>query len=585
MEIEQNRQVQGLPVVPDVLPLELWHDIAALTPDPHLLTWLSVAPGSVARGMHDAAFSLVFRDVRLCIDANFGDVHKALARLARILERSEECRLAVRKLEIWSVCACVRYEAEVINKLALELANALPQFPRLQEFIWDNDVEIELPMHPLILETLLSANKQLQRLQIGAMDPATPQIDLAGMTKLVRLQVNYNGPPNILIPRNLQTLRVDLASPSALDGDHSETFINNASSLSKVTFTRMAVPSHFWYRESYSALHTIDLKSITPPIETGLDFSGITTLKTLHLRYIPGVQSISPWPICILTPGSLRNLALINVSAAAWGSSSVLFGVNLLSLDSLDLISIALTAEDIYQIFVPSQWNFDVNVFASPMAAPQITLSPFQLTRLKLCDGISSIVLGSSRLFPVLSTLEIRIQRGPVAIEFFNCLGSFVSRVNTLETLVIESHNPKYHRLEDAMIGSSFMPCLKAASNLRHFGFPVHILKLDHPLFHELGDALLHVPEISLTFWGWHNYEAFTELKDGFSKLSKFTKPKQFYVSTFRSGGRVSIGQTGVEKLAQQIPSLCSFFEPETMWEIQRDAFSRELQRVVCLNP
>ncbi|KAJ7657826.1 hypothetical protein DFH06DRAFT_455118 [Mycena polygramma] len=580
MEIEQNRQVQDLPVVPDVLPLELWHDIAALTLlDSPLVPWLSVAPGSVARHMHDAAFAMVFRDVKLSIDRE--EVDQALAHLARILARSEECILAVRRLEIWSVCACVQYDADSIDNLALGLADALPRFPMLQEFIWDNDLEIELPMHPRILETLLSANEQLQVLQIGAMNPNTPQINLAGLIHLSWLQITYRGPPNILFPKNLKTLRVDLAHSTMLDGNQVERLVNNAISPRKVTFTHMAIPSTVWYREPYAALHTIDLKKITPPIETGLDFSGITTLDTLSLRYVYGVQSINPWPICILTPGSLRNFTLLSVSAA-WQNSSVLFGVNLLTLESLNLEFITLTQEDIYQIFVP---RWDHNITAPPLAAPHITLPPFQLTHLKLCDDIASVVLASSRLFPALCTLEIRILvHGPVPpIDFFNCLGSFVSRVNTLEKLVIESHN---HLLQDAMVGSSsFMSCLRTANNLRHFAFPVNTLTLDHPFFHELGDALLHVPKISVSFPDWSSYKDFTELENGFHAFSKFANLTHLYIHTGYRGRNVIISQTSVENLARQVPSLCMLIEQGVLWEIQRHAITRELQRVVCLNP
>ncbi|KAJ6482971.1 hypothetical protein C8R47DRAFT_1133412 [Mycena vitilis] len=205
-------------------------------------------------------------------------------------------------------------------------------------------------MHPQILKTLVSANKHLQVLQIGAMDPYTSQIDLAGLNQLVSLEVMYSGPPNILFPKNLKT--VSLLS-TVLDGNHVEPLVNNAISLSKVTFSRMVIPSDLWYREPYSSLHTIYLQDITPPMETGLDFSGIATLDTLYLRYIDDVQSIIPRPICIMTPQNLRNFTLISVSAA-WDASSLLLGVNLLILDSLDLEFISLTPEDIYQIFVPS---------------------------------------------------------------------------------------------------------------------------------------------------------------------------------------------------------------------------------------
>ncbi|KAJ7657829.1 hypothetical protein DFH06DRAFT_1197281, partial [Mycena polygramma] len=525
MEIGQNRQAQDLPVkvVPDVLPLELWHDIAALIPMPesHLVPWLSVAPGAVARHMHDAAFAILFRDVRLKL---YGGADSALAHLARVLARSERCILAVRRLDIWSTSACVTYDAECIDALALGLADALPRFPMLQEFIWDNDEEIELPMHPRILETLLSANKQLQVLQIGAMDPNAPQIDLAGLNQLVSLQVTYRGPPNILFPKNLQS--VNLLS-TMLDRSHLDPVVNNAVSLSKVTFSRMVIPSNLWYREPYSALHTIYLQDITPPMETGLDFSGIATLNTLYLRYIDGVQSINPWPICILTPESLLNCTLIHVSAA-WENSSVLPGVNLLTLDSLDLRFITLTPEDVYNIFVP-HWNFDVDGTAPPLAAPRVTLPAFQLTHLKLCSDISSVVIGSSRPFPALRTLEIRVQHGPVPVDFFDCLGFFLSRVNTLETLVLESRNP---HLEEAMVGSSFVSCLKTARNLRHFAFPVNTLTLNHPFFHELGDALLHVPTISVSLPDWMSYKAFTEIENRFHALSKFANLTHFYIHT-----------------------------------------------------
>ena len=49
--------------VPDVLPPELWHHTVAISSIDRadLVPWLSVAPYTCAKGMHDAAFARIFR--------------------------------------------------------------------------------------------------------------------------------------------------------------------------------------------------------------------------------------------------------------------------------------------------------------------------------------------------------------------------------------------------------------------------------------------------------------------------------------------------------------------------------------------
>ncbi|KAJ6482972.1 hypothetical protein C8R47DRAFT_579852 [Mycena vitilis] len=248
MKVEQDSRV----LVPDVLPLELWHEIAALTKlggdDSHLVSWLSVAPGSVACHMHDAAFTGLFRDVRLKLSTGANGADEALAHLGRILKRREQC-LAVRRLEIWASSAGISYAADIMDEMAFALVDALTRFPLLQEFIWDDSDDIDLPPH--VLTVLRSTNKRLRRLQIGALaldSVDTPQVDLTGLNRLVQLQVTHKSQLEILFPKTLQIL--DLVSPRS-DGNTTynlETFANNALSLSKFSLARTTIPSNFWYR-------------------------------------------------------------------------------------------------------------------------------------------------------------------------------------------------------------------------------------------------------------------------------------------------------------------------------------------------
>ncbi|KAJ7657827.1 hypothetical protein DFH06DRAFT_455130 [Mycena polygramma] len=578
MNVKQDSRV----LVPDVLPLELWHEIAALTKlggdDSHLVSWLSVAPGFVACHMHDAAFTMLFRDVRLKLSTGANGADEALAHLGRILKRREQC-LAVRRLEIWASSVGISYAAETMDEIALSMVNALTRFPLLQEFIWDDSDDIDLPMPPHVLTSLLSTNKRLRRLQIGALaldSVDTPQIDLTGLNRLVQLQVTYKSPLEILFPKTLQTL--DLVSPRIEGNTTLETLANNALSLSKVSIARTVIPSNFWYRNSpYTALHTVHLIGITPPCDTGLDLGGVTTLRTLHLRHIHGVNNIGLLPICIRASETLRNFSLYHVSAAR-ETASLLSGINILSLESLALALITLTPEDTDSIVVSRQGNSEIRAnHAEP------SLARFTLTRLNISGNNSSAVLGSSRPFPVLRTLEVQLTGALLtqARDFFNCLGSFLDRANALKNLAITlAFLSQFRSIERSMVDSfNFLSCLKTASpHLQHFSFPVHALTLDHPFFHELGDALLHNPEISLACLKGtrHNAQAFTETH--FHLLDKFTALKHLHIYNHD----VSFGRTAVESLARHVPPLRTFAEHEKTWEIQRNALTGEFQRVVC---
>ncbi|KAJ7657817.1 hypothetical protein DFH06DRAFT_1473099 [Mycena polygramma] len=561
--------------VPDVLPLELWHEIAALTADnsdSHLIPWLSVAPGSVACHMHDAALAILFREVTLYVDDDPAceETDEAQAHLARILQRSEQCSLAVRRVDIRADVAGYPYGPEVLDKIALALTDALPRFSLLQDFFWDNGMEIhDFTMPPSVLRTLLSANRQLRRLEIGTVGPEYPRIDLAGLKELVELQVEYAGSPKILVPETLKTLYLTSRKP---DGNHTwKTLVNNASSLSQVSLAYIDMTSKFWSRESphYNNLQTIHLQMIKPPSDTGLDFSGMTALHTLHLRGINGLQSIGLLPICIRAPSTLRNLQLVRVSAAR-AATSLLLGLDVLSLHSLDLQLINLTSEDIDSIFVPG---------SNELTPPKL---PFKLTRLKLCEATSPIVLRSSRPFPALRSLKVEFDRErSLLIDFFNLLGAFLGRANALETLAINAHEYECHRIEKSMVDSTFfLQCLEVANGrLRHFSFPVYALTANHPIFHELGNCLLHVPEISITCAVHSHAHAFTE--DQFHLFSKFTELKHLNIHNLSGGIRSPFERTAIEILARHVPSLRTFTEDRNTSEIQRSAFSGEFQRVV----
>lgn len=56
--------------IPDTLPPEIWHGIVEVgdLSDSDLKAMLAVAPQTTAKGMHDAAFSLFFRELSISLN-------------------------------------------------------------------------------------------------------------------------------------------------------------------------------------------------------------------------------------------------------------------------------------------------------------------------------------------------------------------------------------------------------------------------------------------------------------------------------------------------------------------------------------
>ncbi|KAF7356234.1 hypothetical protein MVEN_00954800 [Mycena venus] len=442
--------------VPDALPPELWREIAvhiAGAPksggDSHLKSWLSVAPASLARHMHDAAFAILFRDVKIIIGYN--EAVKASTYLSRILERSEACIQAARRIDVWPRVDIYSYAEEIKDQIVHAFATALPRFPMLQEFFWHEQSVLPMPLR--ILRTLLSVNKQLRILDIGPIHPDPPRIDLAGLTQLAELSIHYEedieiGSTHILFPKNLQTLHLTHARVD--DISTFETLANNALSLGTVELTQVNVGSNFWSRRTpYTALHTISLAFITLPLDPGFDFTAISALDSLSLRFVNEVRQIGSLPIGIRAPDTLRHFRLGTVRTIR-PETSLLLGVNILGLESLDVTDINLTPEDINSILLPDQ--HDAHRAADTQSPPRQSLPlPYNLTKLRLGEmqmSILATVLKSTCSFPVLRDLEFRIDRDDFA-DFFESLGSFLGRCPALENLVFEPTSESVHKVFD----------------------------------------------------------------------------------------------------------------------------------------
>ncbi|KAJ7740593.1 hypothetical protein B0H16DRAFT_1464822 [Mycena metata] len=573
-------------MIPDLLPLELWHEIAANAAQHagtlHLKSWLAIAPGTAARHMHDAAFAILFRDVRLGLDHD--TPARALAKLTRILH-NEQCVEVIRSLEVYATFPEEKgwkYK-DTGNELERALANALPRFPLLRKFAWDKAF---IPLPPTILRTLLSANKQLEILNIGLVCPDTPQIDLAGLSELVDLQLDYQelvepGSTEILFPKSLHSL--SLSSPGIRGISSFENFANHAVSLNAVSLDGMVIKSDFWSSQSpYTALHTVCLTSITPPNDTGLDFRGIDSLDTLILRRIEDIQDIGSLSLCIRTPSTLRNLEISHVSAAS-GDTSVILGINIVALHSLDLTAVSLFSEDLGAMFFG-----EGNTPATPA-----------VRKLRLCEldmEALVVMLKSSPPLPTLHDLEFRLsnEEGVSITDFTEALASFLDHaVPALQSLVLdiqvsewsargEWDDLAYDELEDAFIDPILLSALRTTGHLQHITLPIWNLTLDHPIFHELGDALLHVPALSLRCESWNRHEtvAYRFTPNEFQALSKFTGLRDLQISD-RGGTGERLGRADVENLSRHVPTLRTFTAHGETWQIFRDAVGGDFRTAV----
>ncbi|KAJ7145756.1 hypothetical protein C8R44DRAFT_845159 [Mycena epipterygia] len=398
MDDEPSRTVG----VPDSLPLELWYEIVGHAVGHgddglHLIIpWLAVAPLSVARHMHDAAFPIVFQSVRMVI--GHGSADDALKYLSRILERNEECVQAVRSIDVWARADIMAYDAKIAEQLAVALGNALPRFPMLEKFSWDYEF---LPIPISLLRMILADSTRLEGLGIGRINPGpvVPQIKLAVTPQLIHLYILDYAPGDASSGTLLHHSRLEFLHLHRVDNPTaSDTLTRNASSLREVTLGGMNIGSVFLHTP-YTVLETIRLQSVSPPSGTGLDFSSISTLKTLSLRRVGGLVNIGFLDGCIRTPKTLQNLRLSDVSSPLPGIN-FLSGVNIPTLDSLDLTNVPLSGQDIISIFSPR-----IEDASDPVCA--------RLTKLKIHDGYTvpflPEVLTSSHCLPSLRELEIKI--------------------------------------------------------------------------------------------------------------------------------------------------------------------------------
>ncbi|KAJ7716617.1 hypothetical protein B0H16DRAFT_1801026 [Mycena metata] len=504
---------------PDSLPLELWQQIVSHLVDPQrhahdwivsqLLPWLAVAPCSLAQNMHDAAFSVIFRRVWWKF-YGLGEVNDRVL-MFRMLEREQECLLVLRSLKLSAQTSYRGFETEIVPVLV----EAFAQFPMLREFDWDKS----FGSTPLVV---------LQTLRTGS------PVDLSGFPNLANLEVyDYDsefletGTPQIQTPYNLSTsiwscIRWDL-------GRHISSY--------------------------YTFLHTISLMAITPPPDTGLDFTHLPTLANLTLDTIADIQNCGSLPICIRTPHTLRNLELTQVWPTVLGTS-VLGGVEIASLDSLSLRGVTLTRGDMDSIFAP-QFS-DGTGPPAPVAA-----------------------LRSSRPFPAL--LHLCVSFGDT--DLLDPLPSFLAQVNTLQRLELESI---CHYMQDGE-GSffpwppSFLLAFRNAQNLRHLSLRIRKLTLDHPIFHGLGDAVQHISSLTLKIEKpWDRQPQ--AIDDQLKAFSKFMRLQILSIYQCGAAARhpVPFSEAVVEKLAASVPTLRHCLLLEKAWEIQRHAITGEFQRLVA---
>ncbi|KAJ7773673.1 hypothetical protein DFH07DRAFT_937386 [Mycena maculata] len=574
-------------LVPDLLPLELWHEIAGHaapvgTDVTQIVSWLAVAPWSVARHMHAAVLALVFQTVDLPVDD--GPPDPCVELLSRIVKRSEECVLAARSINVWE-----RSAFSEPTDLAAALVKALPHFRMLRKFTWGGDADFgdrEFEAMPaLVLRTLMSNNTGLEILKISRIDPDTPQIDLAGLKQLVHAQIGYNSiqtsSTTILFPKTLRSLRLE--SPG-IDGISTfESFANNASSLISVALREMTITPDFWSRQPRytDLLRTIHLRGVTLSPHTTLDFSGIGALETLILGYIQNVPPIGSLLICIRAPDTLRNLKLSHVQAhLPW--TGLLLGINISVLDSLELSTVTLIAEDVYSIFGS---NIIVPATSSdpPLQQPRVPCNSTKLRLVEIDTPHLPEALQSSRLFPVLRDFECIFRSPAFSWEILHSLGIFLSNsacaVERLALFIVwwKDGDGYVEMVKEATVTPTFLTSLKTARHLSRFSVSIFQLVVDHPIFHTLGDALLRVETIELQCEEPMR-SPFSE--EHFQLLTKFKCLRALHID-----GRYNVtilGQSDVERLAQSVPTLHAFVDHGKTWEIRRHGITGELQRVIC---
>ncbi|KAJ7034829.1 hypothetical protein C8F04DRAFT_1100193 [Mycena alexandri] len=544
--------------------------------------------------MHGAAFPLVFRDVWWKLDGP-EEINGAL--VCRMLEREEECLGVIRSLTLSTRRVPGTYNPDgpgsedAETKITPVLLEALARFPVLREFAWDERIG---PMPISVLQTLLSANKQLETLRIGAAYSAISPLDLSGFLNLVDLEVYCDSASldvstvQILCPDSLRFLALNLYTPAYFHSDDvvSATFealVGNSRALSVLRLGGLFVGFDFGGLESsYTFLHTISLKLITPPVGTGLDFIDFPALTSLTLHSIWGIPNIGSLPICIRTPHTLRNLNLYQIEPAAPGTS-ILGGVHFVSLDSLVVGAVPLTQGDADSIFAP---QISTGTISSASAAP----SPCTLKRLELrnhhTQAFMAGAMRSSRPFPALLYFGLDIN----GQHLLDSLPLFLGRTDALQRLDLRY---LLYTMEGAIPPSFLSPpslptAFRAAANLRHISLPINRLHLGHPIFHKLGDALQHVSSLALELLISPTHRQMQDMltdldhiHDTVKAFSKFPRLQYLVINLdLNPSHPILFSDADLEQLAAHVPTLRTFTFRKT-WEIQRNAITGELLRIV----
>ncbi|KAJ7482159.1 hypothetical protein B0H11DRAFT_2021843 [Mycena galericulata] len=595
---------------PDSLALELWREIAAHIPcedSPlNLKPWLAVGPLSSARNMHDAAFARIFREVSFVV---YDTAAPVTERLSRLRERPA-CAAAVRCLDMCFQVSDLKLSLEEIDaeaekmleagyRISVALTSSLEDFPLLQEFQWDDRSAISggIPMNVEILTALRSFNPNLKKLVMGYMHAMGNTIDLGGFEHLVHLEFEGWTSAVAVLPNKLESVRFTLFPfpPSEYDL-LAETLMRNASSLGEITIVSMRLPRNVWVLPSpYARLHTITLQEVTPPVATGLDFSNISTLRSLSLSEIHDLAVIEPLGICIRTPDTLKQFRLYNVSSSS-ATNSLLMGVPVAAIDTLSLQGVALNPADIAHIFGTQSPDSDGQRPSGPRVLELLDTDPFALS------------FSASRIFPVLQYLRCSINlAAPEAENHFNTLASFISRhAGTLESLelgvkwpqglhpTLEMTERGGNDLDKNILASNLLSSLKEAVHLRDLEIDICALAPDALLFHELGDAILHIPSILLKcrFADLDlkennegvpaDYLSFTE-----NDLHLFFKFRALRRLELINLGSLCLERSAVEQLGRHMPKLIELQLSSnsclTSWVIQRDG-SGEFMNATCFN-
>ncbi|KAJ7769462.1 hypothetical protein B0H16DRAFT_1517904 [Mycena metata] len=520
--------------------------------------------------MHGAAFYFISRVVWWKFDRKRKNGFADRALVSRVLKRDDECLLAVRSLKLSTRGGEDYKDAE--TEIVPVLLEALARFPKLREFDWDGTLG---PMPRSVLQTLLSANRQLETLRIGVVCAISP-LDISGFPNLVNLEVNLEvncgaaslgvGTAKILCPHSLRSLELDFHSRFRSDDMISATFnkfqvlVDNTLSLGVLYLRgwciRWDLGRHI---SSYTFLHTMSLSEITPPPDTGLDFTHLPTLANLTLDTIGDINCGS-LHICIRTPDTLRNLELTNVWPAVLGTN-ILRGVHLASLDSLALWGVPLTREDMDSIFAPQDSDGAV-----PLTHRPCMLKTLKIHRLPSLSR-SAATIRSSRSFPALLHLGLDIDDDDDDEDLLDSLLLFLGRATALQKL----------ELRCGETPPPWKTAFKAATNLRYISLHIHRLTPDHFIFHELGDALQHVSSLTLAVDGrWVPELHLTD--DILRGFSKFTQLQTLVVEYYSWSGTVH-DDPNVEQLSIYVPTLRTFTFGRRTWEIQRHAITGAFQR------